>query len=186
MRDSAPNVTITTYIQDETKQKGASNVQGGAARLEASSIGTAFVATLGNPSLVILAPPLQCHALLCNDVTMKCNLGSNQIRAEFSLYEGNHVEPEKEIRNRAYFHAARLRFTLKAGTKSSSDLVGSEIASKQASKQVGNIGTKRDTSLWASTSMPQTRASFRAMISATDVVDVCVGLPIQEQHSLTV
>ena len=37
--------------------------------------------------------------------TKKCYLASNLNRAGCWLYAGNHVEPEEEIRNFAYFHA---------------------------------------------------------------------------------
>ena len=36
---------------------------------------------------------------------LKCYLVSNLNRARFWLHAGNHIEPEEEIRNRAYFHA---------------------------------------------------------------------------------
>ena len=36
---------------------------------------------------------------------LKCHLESILTRARVWLYAGNHVEPEEEIRNRAYFHA---------------------------------------------------------------------------------
>ena len=38
-------------------------------------------------------------------VPLKCYLASNLKRARLWLYAGNHVEPEEEIRNCAFFHA---------------------------------------------------------------------------------
>ena len=36
---------------------------------------------------------------------MRCYLASDQNRARFWLFAGNHVEPEEEIRNCTFFHA---------------------------------------------------------------------------------
>ena len=36
---------------------------------------------------------------------LKCYLESNRNRARFWLRAGNYIEPEEEVRNRAYFHA---------------------------------------------------------------------------------
>ena len=50
--------------------------------------------------------------------SLQCYLVSKLNRARFWIHAGNHIEPEEEIRNRAYFHARDSDLPQKAGTRS--------------------------------------------------------------------
>ena len=65
------------------------------------------------PCLAGMDPPRPCSPgggnitrfFISSTRPTKCYLAPNQNRARFWLYAGNHVEPEEEIRNCAFFHA---------------------------------------------------------------------------------
>ena len=77
---------------------------------------------------------------------LKCYLESNLNRARFWLHAGDHVEPEEEIRNRAYLHAH-----------------DSDLPSKPLQKSKARFRIRCETALQSAPStVPQRAAQWRA------------------------